>query len=210
MDLNAGLMKKLTSGNEEAVTARFLRGHVFDFPFLGTIWVSTNHIPNLGNDQALYDRFPIIPFDVRIADHEIDLTLKSKLVREAPGILNWVLDGALAFLLYGLEAPPEVVRASEDTREDQDELAEFIAERCVLDPYVLCPGADLYASYLRFMEGRGRPLGRRAFGMRLQRPGITLVRDTAGMKGRGWEGITPKDSYSLTETTERWAQEAGR
>ena len=132
----------------DTMTARFLRQEYFEFEPQFTPWLATNHKPEIrGQDEAIWRRIRLIPFEQYIPPAERDPDLKAKLAAELPGILNWALDGCAAWQADGLAEPPAVIAATNAYREDQDDLGKFIADRCRLDPAREERTADLYAAY---------------------------------------------------------------
>lgn len=152
--LNVSKVKDM-SGNEE-LTARFLHGEFFKFRPQFKLWLSTNHKPVIpGNDRAMFDRCKLVPFTYRVPDDQIDKDLEQKLLAEAPGILNWLIDGCLAWQSEGLEPPKSVVDATEQYRTEMDQLAAFFADRCILGPEYRATSSALYAAYKAWCEANG-------------------------------------------------------
>ncbi len=131
--LSEGIVKRLT-GNEK-ITAREMYGESFTFMPTGVIWMSTNHKPIIrGTDDGIWRRLVFIPFLVQIPDSKKDLNLKDKLLREAPGILNWAVDGALMWQQEGLKNDiPEIVKSSNKSyRKEMDVIGNFLEDCCDL------------------------------------------------------------------------------
>lgn len=152
--LNVSKVKDM-SGNEE-LTARFLHGEFFKFRPQFKLWLSTNHKPVIpGNDRAMFDRCKLVPFTYRVPDDQIDKELEAKLLAESSGILNWLIEGCLAWQRDGLVAPEAVVRATDDYRTEMDQLGSFFADRCILGPTSRAPAAALYSAYKAWCEANG-------------------------------------------------------
>jgi P4 family phage/plasmid primase-like protien len=95
-------VKALTGGDR--ITARFLHHEFFDFVPKFKLWLATNHKPTIrGTDNAIWRRIRLIPFNVTIPDAEQDCDLGDKLAAERSGILNWAIQGALAWQRDGLQ-----------------------------------------------------------------------------------------------------------
>lgn len=94
------------------------------------LWLGTNYKPLIkGTDDAIWDRIKLIPFNIRIADGERSPDLGEKLFAwEAPGTLNWALDGLAEYQRVGLREPNGVTEAVEEYRESQDLFQLFLAE----------------------------------------------------------------------------------
>lgn len=152
--LNVSKVKDM-SGNEE-LTARFLHGEFFKFRPQFKLWLSTNHKPVIpGNDRAMFDRCKLVPFTYRVPDDAIDKELEAKLLAEASGILNWLIEGCLAWQSAGLEPPKAVVEATEQYRTEMDQLGAFFADRCILGPDYRATSSALYSAYKSWCEVNG-------------------------------------------------------
>jgi hypothetical protein len=68
---------------------------------------------------AIWDRVIFIPFLRYFADHERDKKLREKLQSEAPGILNWMVEGCLEWKRVGLAMPESIKNATEQYRDEQ-------------------------------------------------------------------------------------------
>jgi hypothetical protein len=125
-------LKEFTGG--DAVPAKFMRKNVFTYRPIGLVITSTNHMPTTDVvDKAIWRRLRIIPWRREFSESEFDLGIRARIVEsEAEGILAWAVTGARAYLSQGLDQEPEQVRkATEDTREDQNPLSEFLAMNVV-------------------------------------------------------------------------------
>jgi putative DNA primase/helicase len=188
--LNEPLIKQMTGGDK--ISARFLHREWFDFYPEFKIFLATNHKPVIrGTDHAIWRRIRLIPFTVTIPEDEQDKELPRKLLAEASGILNWALEGCLAWQREGLEVPDEVRQATESYRAEMDVLAAFLDDRCILDPNTRVTSKELYQAYMSWCRDCGEePLSQRAFGRALSERGFTPAKLTGGT--RGWVGIALK------------------
>lgn len=129
------LVKELTGG--DAIAARRMREDEWEFIPSHKLVLVTNHKPEVrGTDDAIWRRLPLIPFNQKFpeGDPRRDPMLAEKLQAEAPGILNWMLEGCQQWLRAGkrLERPETVKAASTAYREEQDKIGAFIADKCVV------------------------------------------------------------------------------
>jgi putative DNA primase/helicase len=126
-------VKELTGG--DPVSARFMRQDFFTFVPQFKPWISGNHKPSLSSvDEAIRRRLHLIPFLEKIPEEERDKDMDDKLRAEAPGILQWLVEGCLQWQEIGLK-PPEIVRAATDEYfADQDVVGNWLAERTFQDP----------------------------------------------------------------------------
>jgi putative DNA primase/helicase len=95
--------------------------------------IAGNHKPVIRNvDEAMRRRMNLVPFLVTIAKKARDKELTKKLEPEWPGILRWMIDGCLEWQRIGLAPPKAVTEATEAYLEEQDDLAAFLDECCVV------------------------------------------------------------------------------
>ena len=121
-----------------------------------TLILLTNHKPQApAADFAFWERIHLIPFNFSFVDREpkaegefrADKDLADKLEAEASGILAWLCRGCLRWHQIGL-APPEVVKAAtEKYRRDEDRLADFLEDRCIIHADAREPFKDLYENF---------------------------------------------------------------
>ena len=178
-----GLVKRLTG--ERTMKTRFMRGNWFEFDVQFKIWMQANAKPDIsGQDEGIWSRIRIIPFDVFIKPEDRVKGLSEILVREeGPGILAWLVEGAIEWKKYGLQEPEKVVRATRDYRSEQDVIGTFL-EQCTKSyigyegvgaiPSVKC--TVLYARYARWCEDSGEDevLNARKFALEMNRRGYVL------------------------------------
>lgn len=128
MPFDESLIKSLTSG--EPILVRRLN-HEFNevYPKF-KLAISANRKPVIkGNDDGIWRRVVLIPFDVQIPDAEKDKKLPEKLWAERPGILNRLIGGLEDFLMRGALAPPgEIKAASQEYRDESDLMGAFVRE----------------------------------------------------------------------------------
>lgn len=186
--LDEALLKRLTGG--DTVVARYLYGEYFEFVPTAKLWIATNHKPVItGTEEAIWRRIPLIPFTVTIPERERDSDLPTKLKDELPGILNWAIEGCLAWQQRRGLAPPDVVLgATAEYRQEMDTLGSFLDEGCVEDPNGEISVKDLYEKYSEWCKESGEyKHPKNTFGTRLTERGIQSGR--TGAKGRLWKGI---------------------
>ncbi len=103
-----------------------------------------------------------------------------------PGVLAWAVQGCVAWRREGLKAPERVALATASYRDEMDELADFLADRCVLAPNAHTPASELYAAYVAWAHDTGerRTLSSREFGRRLGAHDVGTERGTGGARLR--------------------------
>src|SRR5208337_1105190 len=196
--LNAEKVKNLT-GNS-TIHARYMRQDFFDFDPTHHLSLLTNHKPKiLDPGHAIWRRLKLIPFLVKFEEpteenpepaHLIDRKLEDKLAEELPGILRWIVEGAIESSKHGLGEPPDAVKtATRDYRHEEDVLAQFVEDRCVVGPEHSELTSRLYAAYKDWAVAGGEkyPWKSNMFSRRLTNAGF---RENPGhSKGRARLGI---------------------
>jgi putative DNA primase/helicase len=184
--LDAALTKRMSGGGR--MQARFLRQEFFEFKFKGLIVMDTNHHPIFdGSDAAIKRRIMVIDFPNTIDPAREDTALRGRVMREAPGIMNWVLAGYADYAANGLQIPPSVQAAKEAVLEDHNPVLEFLEERYSLDPEGNVGSRALYGDYRHWAESGGmKAMCIQAFGGAVQRCWkISRVKVKSGMIWRG-------------------------
>lgn len=162
------LVKRLT-GNT-TIKGRFMREDFFSFKRTHKLVLATNNRPRVPeSSHAIWRRIKLIPFNVTIPDADQDKDLLAKLKAEWPGILQWIIAGCLAWQKEGLRIPESVTKASNEYREDEDTLTEFIEAKCIVSASANVSKADLFDAYTAWIaEIKDRfPMSRRALYERL-------------------------------------------
>ena len=163
-----GLIKQMTGG--DTVTARFLYGEEFNFKPKFKIWITTNHKPIIrGTDDGIWRRMILIPFKVQIPEHKVDKDLKYKLLREAPAILDWMIEGCLTWQREGLRMPQSILKASEHYRNEMDVIEYFVSEECERGEDYEVKAKDVFDIYKTWADETGEyKMGQRKFGMKMK------------------------------------------
>lgn len=164
-------LKKWSGGDQE--TARFLYSEFFSFYPTCKIWLFVNHKPRVDDDShGFWRRVKLIPFNRVFKAEEQDKDLTQKLKGELPGILNWLIEGCLLWQKEGLTPIPEIVSlATSVYQQENDVLAEFLADRCVEVGNVETKALEFYKSYTQWADEQGFKgkdiLSNTAFGRRM-------------------------------------------
>jgi len=194
--LAESLVKQLTG--QDTITARSLYCNPFEYRPNFKILLSTNHHPIIiGDDNAIWRRIHLIPFNVTIPPGKQDKTLLDKLLLELPGILNWALEGCLDWQCNGLTPPVGVKAATDEYRDNMDILSTWIDECCVVSTKdntedLSSPTNALYVSYNDYCKNAGlRPISSNAFSRKLHARGFERNRNA---RIRGFKGIALRGS----------------
>jgi putative DNA primase/helicase len=187
--LDEALVKLVTGG--DPITARFLNREFFNFIPAFKLWMLTNHKPIVkGTDEGIWRRLRMIPFTVTIPKEQRDKGLPERLRAEAPGILQWALEGLKEWRRIGLSPPEAVTKATEDYKQEMDILADFLLDCCTLDPALKITNKRLYAIYTSWAKDNGlTPRSHKWFSRALIDRGYQ--QDAGRSDGRSWCGIGP-------------------
>jgi putative DNA primase/helicase len=159
--------------------------------------IAGNHKPGLRSvDEAIRRRLHLIPFTVTIPVEERDYELREKLKAEWSGILQWVIEGCLAWQRIGL-APPAIVRMATDTYlANEDAIAAWIADECEHDPSGWEMTSRLYSSWKGWADRSGEFAGSlKRFREQLEVRGFHAHRKSVGA---GFSGITLRGGSNAT------------
>lgn len=165
-------VKRLTGGDK--IKARRMRQDFVQFDPSHTAALVTNHLPAVrGDDPALWARLLVVPFGVRIPDHEQDKELDSKLKIEADAVLTWAVQGWVEYASSGLNAPEAVRAATAAYQADSDALGRFLSECTMATPFGQAAVGDLWDAWNAWRAEDGCPeVSKREFGQALTKRGF--------------------------------------
>lgn len=123
--LAEGLVKSLTGGDK--IAARRMNEDFWEYKPIHTIWLATNHKPNIrGTDNGIWRRIWPIPFSVTFT--KPDKHLSDKLKAEREGILAWLAMGAHCYHQYPdmFKLPAACQDFKDAYRTEEDRLGVFV------------------------------------------------------------------------------------
>ena len=194
---NESRIKALTGGDR--ISARFMRQDFFEFAPQFKLVIAGNHRPQLRNvDEAMRRRLHLVPFEVQIPEHERDSQLGERLKAEWPGILEWMIEGAVEWGMEGLNPPERVRAATAEYLSAEDAMALWIEDRCLEGPDFKTCTSELFGSWKAWCDMASERAGSmKRFSQNLEGRGYHKTR--IGGSGRmGFEGLSPKASYETT------------
>jgi putative DNA primase/helicase len=165
--LRESRVKELTG--DGTITARRMHEDFWSFTRTHTFWLSTNHLPRItGNDDGIWRRVKLIPFtvDLRKVTTPIPDLDKQLVTEEGPGILNWLIAGYLDYRRNGFIEPEVIKVATNGYRDQEDEIAMFIADRCVTGNQFVVPASALFDAYFKWGGKENRTMFGKAIGER--------------------------------------------
>ena len=143
--------------------------------------LQSNHKPHApAEDFAFWDRLLLLNLPFQFVDkpeNEYERKRDNDLLErirqnELPGVLAWVVEGALLWQMYGLAPPESVIQATEAYRREEDVVQDWIEERCVVfdDPERgATPASRLYEDFVDWWKTYqgARPRSSTWFGRRM-------------------------------------------
>lgn len=169
-------IKRLTS--EEPISTRRMREDFWEFSPTHKLWISGNNKPTVkGTDLGIWRRIQLVPFKFTVPAGSEDRTLGETLLRELPGIFAWAVIGCKAWLAGGLQPPAEVVNATQDYRDDEDVIGNFLEDRTERAPDAFAASLQLYGAYTTWAEQCGfKPVNVKIFKRRMESAGFPFKR----------------------------------
>jgi putative DNA primase/helicase len=175
--LDVAKVKMLTGG--EAIKCRRMKEDLWSFFPTHKLILSTNYKPVISAmDHGTWRRLRVVPFTSHFwdpnngesgPDHlRQDPTIEAKMLEELPGVLAWIVRGAKAMLADGLYIPETVRVATNEYREEEDTVGQFLTAKTSTQGIRVLK-KDLYAAYKAWCEeNESRPLSCKGFNKKLQ------------------------------------------
>lgn len=191
-------LKKISGG--DSISARFLHKEFFTFQPICKIWLFLNHMPSFDDDSyGFWRRVRLIPFNKSFKGDAIDYDLLEKLKTELPGILNWLLTGAVLWYQEGLkEIPTIVTEATDEAKVSNNKLTDFVADCCIERADLSEKSSKLYAAYVKWANTNSYQhkdiMSMTAFG-RLMTDNYKKI---AAETGKFYQGLSLKPEYIVS------------
>jgi putative DNA primase/helicase len=185
--LDEARVKSWTGG--DTISVRPLYRNAFSFSPTHKLWLAFNHKPVVAdNSPAIWNRIHLIPFERNFAKLGADKKLLATLKVEAPGILNWAIEGCLKWQCEGLKVPMAVEQATREYEQESDPIGPFVAECCEQDREFQVAKSELWKSYLAWCP---EPVSQKAFAEKIRSRGFGERRTGST---RLWGGIRLRTS----------------
>ena len=187
--LAVGMVKKLSGDEKIHANPKFK--DPFDYRPMFTILFSTNHQPEITDTtDSIWHRVKLFPFNRVFQDHEVDENLKMTLLKEAPGILAWLVRGAVRYYETGMKLPQcsAVTAATTKYRADSDLVGRFLGECCEQAPGKEIQSKKLKERFQKWCSDNGNDvISGEILSKRLQEKGFHTKQRTG--KRFFWQGI---------------------
>ena len=104
----------------------------FEFTPSHTLWLMGNSQPKVETGgESFWRRLRLIPFTHTVTKKQRVENLAGILTKqEGPGILTWIIQGAVDYLANGLQEPDGVRAATRQYKQEEDHLGRFITDCC--------------------------------------------------------------------------------
>lgn len=121
-------------------------------------WLLVNDKPKVKSwDIAFEERLRLVPFEHSFTGSRADKTRKLRLRAEISGILNWIVQGCLAWQKQGLMPPTRGRAAADEYKRESTRADEFISERLIRIAGMTVAQSDVYAAYRDWSRHRDHP-----------------------------------------------------
>lgn len=183
---------KAITGEDTIGFHRMYKGSV-SMKFTTKLMISTNNVPDFNDPSgALVQRMLVFPFTKSFASKP-DTTLRSRLLSEIEGILQWAITGLRDLRANGgkfVEAQEGLIE-KEDIKQDMFPLAQFVNEICAIDENEFTFVEDLYNGYRIWSVANGikTPMSMISFKKCLRNSSLPIHHERSG-KSVGFRGIT--------------------
>ena len=184
---------KRIATRDAVLTGRHRRQDAFQFINRAKVVVITNNQPQIDpDDDAAWDRVMFVPFLVPIDPALKREGFKDELMAEAPGIMNWCLQGFQDYAVNGIIVPDGVRQQIADWQTEENPMAQFVEEVCLLAPDNRVVPTLLWERYegWRIQQGYGEEAGRfKSVGMFVKSLRRTVGQDrveSAKIGGKRW------------------------
>ena len=167
--LGESLIKAITGGDR--IVVRELYREPFEYAPTFKLVVLSNVLPSIrGTDAGIWRRVVLLPFDQVIPEGErrskADLT--DELMKEATGILHWLLDGWLLYQEQGLAIPASVRVETERYRADNNPVGLFLEAATIPEDGARVTATRLFTAYEKWCQANAiEARSQRWFGSRL-------------------------------------------
>ncbi|MDG4792725.1 phage/plasmid primase, P4 family [Micromonospora sp. WMMD1082] len=190
------VLKRVTG--RDSISARFMRKEFFEFRPTFLLQLATNFKPQFrGQDEGLWRRVKLVPWERYFAPAERDHKLGAKLLAEAPGILAWAVRGAVEWYRDGLGDPAAIKDATREYRATSDALAGLIPGVFTLEEGGKVQARIAWDAYRQWCEDEALPAKerwtRRAFFAALEERGAVKKRANTGVVFDGIRLARPTD-----------------
>lgn len=166
---NEARVKMLTGG--DMLSARFMNQNFFDFKPTHTLFLAVNHLPEVkSGGDGFWRRLRKIDFRKTIPANKRKENLAELIVeQEGPGILKWIIEGAVRITEHGMTEPESVKLSTQEYRHEEDHIAKFIDEKILVADGASVTKTAVFNSYRSWCQENGeKPVPQNGFNRELK------------------------------------------
>lgn len=175
---------KAWTGGDPFKFRRLNSNEWFKSPLTSKLFLVTNYEPRItGQDSAIWERVKKIVFEHVFDEKEkIETFYEDYLKPELPGILNWMVEGAMEyFAMGGMGKCEEVDKDSRRYMLSQNPVALFFRDNLKKEKNSKIPSSELYNKYKEYAEANGeRYVGQKKFTQSMKSLGVGIERVNKG------------------------------
>lgn len=185
--LNEGFIKSITGG--DSVTARGV------YAKNSTTWkphfkmcVASNYMPGISDvtDEGMRRRLLIVPFTAPAGKPNTKLKEELSKPENLAGVLAWLVEGCKAWNMEGLgEVSPQMARTMREYYDENDIIADFIADRCTTGADKRDTSERLWMGFNKYQSDIGinsKVIGRRTFTNALKKMEFKPHKGSGGLR----------------------------
>lgn len=192
--IDASEVKNL-SGRDTITCRRLFSNKDIQISPTHTMIIQTNYKPEApSDDKALWKRNVLVPFKAEFVEdpkelhqRKLDDGFKEKLLSEREGILAWLVESCLEYQEKGLKIPESVRDETEAYRTENDGIAAFISECCVIDSIFTTASSEMQKAITDFCKEEGYNVPNR---LEISKALESSFRKNRGKKGVVYEGVS--------------------
>lgn len=180
---NESRVKMLTGG--DTLSARFMGQNFFDFKPTHTLFMAVNHLPEVkSGGEGFWRRLRKIDFRKTIPVEKRKENFAQLLIEEeGPGILQWMIDGAVRVTHQGFNEPESVKIATQNYRHEEDHIAKFLDERTILADTASVTKVALFNAYRDWCIDNGeKPITQNSLTREIKTRMAVTESESAGFK----------------------------
>jgi P4 family phage/plasmid primase-like protien len=166
---NESRVKMLTGG--DMLSARFMNQNFFDFKPTHTLFLAVNHLPEVkSGGDGFWRRLRKFDFRKTVPVEKRKENLAEMLVeQEGPGILHWMVQGAVRITNQGMTEPESIRLATQSYRHEEDHIAKFIDEKILVSDASSVTKTAVFNAYRDWCSDNGkRPITQNSFARELR------------------------------------------
>lgn len=153
ISLNDAQVKKHIGGGK--LIARKPYCNLVEFESKFVLFFDTNHVPHFSEGgYSMERRVVIIPFPATFKGNDLNKDMNKLLDSESckMAMLSWLIEGAIAYKLYGLQFTPRIIEATKQYFLTEDTIGTFFRECIIEDEAGHVTMMELYSAYKLYCD----------------------------------------------------------